>query len=109
MNASIKPNVADYLTVAADQAHGNYGNLTLKLLNATLGVVVVYPSTTNVSIISPAVGDLFARDVFNISQACAYPMSGERDEFWILYSDVTADSYIAGQYGFFKDPWKLSV
>ena len=49
----------------------------------------------NVSVISPAVGDLFAKDVFSISQACAYPMSGERDEFWILYFDVTADSYIA--------------
>ena len=106
MNASIKPNVADYLTVAADQAHGIYGNLTLLLLNATLGVVVIYPSITNVSIISPAVGDLFARDVFNISQACAYPMIGKRDEFWILYFDVTADSYIAGQYRFFKDLWK---
>ena len=46
MNASIKTNVADYLTVAADQAHGNYGNLTLLLLYATLGVVVIYPSIT---------------------------------------------------------------
>ena len=44
--------------------------------------------------------------VFNITQECAYPMSRKRDEVLILYSDVTADSYIAGQYGFFKELWK---
>ena len=42
-NASIRPSVADYLMVAAGQAHGNYENLTLLFLNATLGVIVTDP------------------------------------------------------------------
>ena len=78
MNASTKTSVADYLTVATDQAHGNYGDLTLLLLNATLGLIVIDPSITDVSVVSPAFGDHFADDVLNIPRACAYPISGRR-------------------------------
>ncbi|CAD6584530.1 MAG: hypothetical protein ASARMPRED_001787 [Alectoria sarmentosa] len=77
MNASVNASVAESLTIAADQAYGNYGNLTLLWFNATLGVIVIDPSTTNVSVLSPAFGDLFAPDVFSIPQACAYPISGQ--------------------------------
>ena len=78
MNASTNTSVADYLTVAASQAHGNFGNLTLLVFNATLGVIALDPSITNVSILSPAIGDLFSEDVFSIPQECAYPISGMR-------------------------------
>lgn len=77
MNASVNTSVADFLTIAADQVHGNYGNLTLVLLNATLGVIVIDPSITDLSVLSPAIGDLFDEDVFSIPQACAYPISGQ--------------------------------
>ena len=80
MNASINTSVAEYLTVAANQAHGNLGNLTLLVFNATLGVIALDPSITDVSILSPAIGDLFSEDVFSIPQACAYPISGMRDK-----------------------------
>lgn len=80
MNASVNTSVAEFLTIAADQAYGNYGNLTLILLNATLGVIIIDPSITNISVLSPAIGDLFAEDVFSIPQACAYPISGMKDE-----------------------------
>ena len=80
MNASVNASVAESLTIAADQAYGNYGNLTLLWFNATLGAIVIDPSTTNVSVLSPAFGDLFAPDVFSIPQACAYPISGMRNE-----------------------------
>ena len=83
MNASINNSVADYLTIAAHQAHGNYGNLTLLLDNATRGVIVIDPSVTNVSILSPAIGELFADNVFSIPQACAYPISGKRGGFFL--------------------------
>ena len=76
MNVSVNASVADFLTIAADQAHNNYGNLTLILLNATLGVIVIDPSITDISVLSPAIGDLFAEDVFSIPQACTYPISG---------------------------------
>ena len=79
MNASINSTIADYLTVAANQAHGNNGNLTLLVFNATLGVITLDPSITNVSILRPAIGDLFSEDVFSIPQACTYPISGMRD------------------------------
>ncbi len=79
MNASINSSVADFLTIAADKVQGNYGNITLLVLNATLGVIVVDPSVTDVSVLSPAIGDFFAQDVFSIPQACAYPISGTRD------------------------------
>lgn len=80
MNASVNTSVADFIQIAADQAYGNYGNMTLLLFNATLGAVVIDPSITNVSVLSPAIGDLFAEDVFSIPQACAYPISGMIDE-----------------------------
>lgn len=76
MNASLNTSVADYLTIAAHQSYGNYGNMTVLLFNATLGAIVLDPSLTNVSVLSPAIGDLFGEDVFSIPQACAYPISG---------------------------------
>ena len=76
MNASVNISVAEYLQIAADQAHGNNGNMTLVLFNATLGAIVLDPSLTKVPVISPAIGDLFGEDVFSIPQACAYPISG---------------------------------
>lgn len=77
MNTSVNTTVADFLTIAAHQAQGNYGNLTLLWFNATLGAIVIDPSITDVSILSPAIGGLFAEDVFSIPQACAYPISGQ--------------------------------
>ena len=79
MNVS-NTSVADYLTVAAHQAHGNYGNITLLMFNATLGVIVLDPSATDVSVLSPAIGSLFAENVFSIPQACAFPISGMETE-----------------------------
>lgn len=76
MNASLITSVADYLTIAAHQSYGNYGNMTVLLFNATLGAIVLDPSLTNVSVLGPAIGDLFGDDVFSIPQACAYPISG---------------------------------
>ena len=76
MNASVNTSVAEFLTIAADQAKGNNGNLTLLLFNATLGAIVIDPSITDISVLSPAIGNLFADDVFSIPQACAYPISG---------------------------------
>ena len=79
MNASVNATVAEILQEAADQAHGNFGNLTLLLFNATLGVIPLDPSVTNIGVLSPAIGDLFSEDVFSIPQACAFPISGMRE------------------------------
>lgn len=76
MNASDNTSVAEFLTIAADQAKDNNGNLTLLLFNATLGAIIIDPSITDISVLSPAIGNLFADDVFSIPQACAYPISG---------------------------------
>lgn len=79
MNSSVNTSIADFLNIAADQAQGNYGNMTLLFFNATLGVIVIDPSITEVSVLSPAIGNVFAEDIFSIPQACAYPISGMRD------------------------------
>ena len=80
MISSTNNSVADFLTLAAHQQHGSFGNLTLLTFNATLGAIILDPSVTNVSVLSPAIGDLFAEDVFSIPQACAFPISGMADE-----------------------------
>ena len=77
MNASVNTSVANFVKVAANQAQNNYGNMTVVLFNATLGVIAIDPSVTKVEILSPAIGDLFAEGVFSIPQACAYPISGK--------------------------------
>ena len=100
MNASFNTSVADFLKVAAKQAHGNYGNLTLVSFNETFGVITIDPSVTKLRVLSPAIGDLFADDVFSIPQACAYPISGMRVESCFQLLDVTANKFIVGQYGF---------
>ena len=97
MNASVNTSaaapgnasVAEFLTMAAHQAHGNYGNLTLLWFNATVGAIFIDPSITNVSVLNPAIGDLFAPDIFSVPQACAYPISGMRDDpcFFLLFCD----------------------
>ena len=80
MNASVNASVADFLTIAADQAIGSYGNLTFLMFNATLGVIVLDPSITDISVLTPVIGAYFDQDIFSIPQACAYPISGMRDE-----------------------------
>ena len=100
MNTSVNTSVADYLAVAANHAHGNYGNLTLLMFNATLGVLAIDPSITNISILSPAIGDLFSEDIFSVPQACTYPISGMRHDSRSQFFYVTADMFITGQYGF---------
>ena len=100
MNSSVNTSVANFLTIKANQEHGNFGNLTFLPFNAALGVIVINPNVTNVSVLSPAIGDLFAEDIFSIPQACAYPISGTRDDSCFRFFYMTADRYIAGQYGF---------
>ncbi len=78
MNASTNTSVADFLTIQADKVQGNYGNITFLVFNATLGAIIVDPSVTDVSVLSPAIGDFFDQDMFSIPQACAYPISGTR-------------------------------
>lgn len=77
MNASLNTSVADFLMTAADQVHGNYGNMTLVWLNSTLGALIIDPDVTNIGLLNPAIGDLFAENIFSIPQACAYPISGQ--------------------------------
>ena len=84
MNASLNTSVADFLKTAADQVHGNYGNMTLVWLNSTLGAIIIDPDVTNIGVINPAVGDLFAENIFSIPQACAFPISGNRNGLCLL-------------------------
>ena len=97
MNDSVNTSVANFVRAALDQAHGNHENMTPIPFNPTLGFIAIDPSVTKVEVLSPAIGHFFAEGVFSIPQACAYPISGtEMDQaFW-----VTADEFIAGQYGF---------
>ena len=85
MNASLNTSVADFLMTAADQAYGNYGNMTLVWLNSTLGAIIIDPVVTNIGVINPAIGDLFAENIFSIPQACAYPISGNRNGLCFLF------------------------
>ena len=80
MNASVNASVANFVKVAADQAQGNHVNMTLIWLNETLGVIAIDPSVTKVDVLRPAIGDLFAEEIFSIPQACAYPISGTGDK-----------------------------
>ena len=85
MNASLNTSVADFLMTAADQVHGNYGNMTLVSLNSTLGAIIIDPDVTNVSVLNPVIGNLFAENIFSIPQACAYPISGKRNGLFLLF------------------------
>ena len=100
MNSSVNTSVANFLTTKANQEHGNFGDLTFLSFNAALGVIVINPNVTNVSVLGPAIGDLFAEGIFSIPQACAYPISGTRDDSYFRFFYMIADGYIAGQYGF---------
>ena len=84
MNASVNTSVANFVRAAADQAHGNFQNMTLISFNATLGFIAIDPSDTKLEILSPAIGGLFAEGVFSIPQACAYPISGKGDASTML-------------------------
>ena len=81
MNASLNTSVADFLRKAADY---NYGNMTLVLLDSTLGAIIIDPDFTNVGVLKPAIGSLFAENIFSIPQACAYPISGKRNGLCLL-------------------------
>ena len=88
MNSSLNASVADFLMTAANQVHGNYGNMTLVWLNSTLGAVIIDPVDTDIGVLNPAIGDLFAENIFSIPQACAYPISGKRNRLsFFLFPD----------------------
>ena len=82
MDASLNTSVADFLRKAADY---NYGNMTLVLLDPTLGAIIIDPDLTNVGVLKPAIGSLFAENIFSIPQACAYPISGKRNGLCLLF------------------------
>ena len=84
MDVSLNTSVADFVMTAADQVHGNYGNMTLVWLNSTLGALIIDPDVTNIGVLNPAIGDLFAENIFSIPQACAYPISGKRNGLCFL-------------------------
>ena len=84
MNASLNASVADFLMTAAKQVYGNYGNMTLVWLNSTLGAVFIDPVDTDIGVLNPVIGDLFAEKIFSIPQACAYPISGKRHRLSFL-------------------------
>ena len=81
MNASSKTSVADYLTVAADQAHGNYGKLISLIIECDARRNSHRPKVIKRSVILAQHLVIFfpANVRFSIPQACAYPMSGRRD------------------------------
>jgi len=77
MNASAVASVAESLSLVAEQDDGDYGDLTYILFNATLGVLIIDPTITNIDVLSSSVlGDLLSRKNFVVGQLCTFPISG---------------------------------
>ena len=97
MNASVNTSVADFLAIAADQAKGIYGILTLLWFNAALGAIVIDPNITDVSVLSPAIRGLFADDIFSTPRALSAFFFASAIVVTVLYPPVFISSVIINE------------